>query len=128
MLFRSNLTKAGIGTGIHYPVPLHLQEAYRHLQYPTGRFFQFASGVASEILRPLAYVSSARRRPNPARGSRGSGIPFLPAGSQRRTASAGSSLTRHIPPGHMPDPTPSRQNPMKICMLAYSFYERDARI
>src|ERR1700738_14204 len=46
---QKHLTKAGIGTGIHYPVPLHLQEAYRHLQYPTGSF-PVCERVASEIL------------------------------------------------------------------------------
>jgi dTDP-4-amino-4,6-dideoxygalactose transaminase len=43
------LAKSGIGTGIHYPVPLHLQEAYRHLQYPAGSF-PVSERVASEIL------------------------------------------------------------------------------
>lgn len=43
------LGKSGIGTGIHYPVPLHLQEAYRHLQYPKGSF-PVCEQVASEIL------------------------------------------------------------------------------
>jgi dTDP-4-amino-4,6-dideoxygalactose transaminase len=46
---QKHLTKAGIGTGIHYPVPLHLQEAYRHLKYPTGSF-PVCERVASEIL------------------------------------------------------------------------------
>src|ERR1700730_1181602 len=46
---QKHLTKAGIGTGIHYPVPLHLQEAYRHLQYASGSF-PVCSQVASEIL------------------------------------------------------------------------------
>src|SRR5260221_1530806 len=46
---QKHLTKAGIGTAIHYPVPLHLQEAYRHLQYPTGSF-PVCERVASEIL------------------------------------------------------------------------------
>jgi len=27
------LNQQGIGTGIHYPIPLHLQKAYRHLAY-----------------------------------------------------------------------------------------------
>jgi len=46
---QKHLAKSGIGTGIHYPVPLHLQEAYRHLQYPLGSF-PVCERVASEIL------------------------------------------------------------------------------
>jgi dTDP-4-amino-4,6-dideoxygalactose transaminase len=46
---QKHLTKSGIGTGIHYPVPLHLQEAYKHLQYKVGSF-PICEQVASEIL------------------------------------------------------------------------------
>jgi dTDP-4-amino-4,6-dideoxygalactose transaminase len=46
---QSHLAQAGIGTGIHYPVPLHLQEAYRHFRYPIGSF-PVCERVASEIL------------------------------------------------------------------------------
>jgi dTDP-4-amino-4,6-dideoxygalactose transaminase len=35
---RETMEKAGIGVGIHYPVPLHLQPAYKHLGYARGRF------------------------------------------------------------------------------------------
>ncbi|MBV8099506.1 MAG: DegT/DnrJ/EryC1/StrS family aminotransferase [Verrucomicrobia bacterium] len=33
-----NLTDQGVATGIHYPVPVHLQEAYRDLGYAAGAF------------------------------------------------------------------------------------------
>jgi dTDP-4-amino-4,6-dideoxygalactose transaminase len=33
-----HLGSAGIGTGIHYPIPLHLQNAYKHLGYKSGDF------------------------------------------------------------------------------------------
>src|SRR6267143_3938096 len=46
---QKHLAQLGIGTGIHYPVPLHLQEAYRQLQYPAGSF-PVCERVASEIL------------------------------------------------------------------------------
>ena len=35
---RQQLGKVGIETGLHYPVPLHLQEAYRSLGYCAGDF------------------------------------------------------------------------------------------
>jgi len=35
---QASLADAGIGTGIHYPVPLHQQKAYAHLGYKTGDF------------------------------------------------------------------------------------------
>jgi dTDP-4-amino-4,6-dideoxygalactose transaminase len=34
----AHLNAAGIGTGIHYPIPLHLQKAYKHLGYSEGDF------------------------------------------------------------------------------------------
>jgi dTDP-4-amino-4,6-dideoxygalactose transaminase len=44
-----HLKAAGIGSGIHYPVPLHLQKAYTGLNY-TERDFPVTSRVATEIL------------------------------------------------------------------------------
>jgi dTDP-4-amino-4,6-dideoxygalactose transaminase len=32
------LAKNGIGCGVHYPIPIHLQEAYRSLRYERGAF------------------------------------------------------------------------------------------
>ena len=43
------LGAAGIGTGIHYPIPLHLQKAYSTFRYKRGDF-PVTERVASEIL------------------------------------------------------------------------------
>jgi dTDP-4-amino-4,6-dideoxygalactose transaminase len=42
------LNAAGIGAGIHYPVPVHLQPAFRHLGVPGS--FPVAETAAQEIL------------------------------------------------------------------------------
>ena len=36
-----HLKKAGIGTGIHYPIPLHLQKAYASMNYNRGDFANY---------------------------------------------------------------------------------------
>jgi len=46
---QKHLTAAHIGTGIHYPIPLHLQKAYKGLYYTEGDF-PVAERVAREIL------------------------------------------------------------------------------
>ena len=43
------LAEAGIGTGIHYPIPLHLQKAYEQLNYKKGDF-PVTERVAAEIV------------------------------------------------------------------------------
>ena len=35
---QAHLGEQGIATGIHYPIPIHLQPAYRHLGYQSGSF------------------------------------------------------------------------------------------
>ncbi len=35
---QAHLTEKGVGTGLHYPIPLHLQEAYKNLGYVKGQF------------------------------------------------------------------------------------------
>jgi dTDP-4-amino-4,6-dideoxygalactose transaminase len=46
---KTALAEAGIGTAIHYPVPLHMQVAYRGLGFKAGDF-PVTEQVASEIL------------------------------------------------------------------------------
>ena len=46
---RRALTSAGIDTGINFPIPLHLQPAYRHLGYQTGDF-PASERAAQEVL------------------------------------------------------------------------------
>jgi dTDP-4-amino-4,6-dideoxygalactose transaminase len=43
------LASAGIGTGIHYPIPLHLQKAYEHLGYSKGDF-PVSERLSDEVL------------------------------------------------------------------------------
>ena len=45
----SHLKEAGIGAGIHYPIPLHLQKAYVSLNYSSGDF-PVTEKVATEIV------------------------------------------------------------------------------
>lgn len=44
-----HLKQAGIGTGIHYPIPLHLQKAYASMNYGHGAF-PVTERVAEEIV------------------------------------------------------------------------------
>jgi len=44
-----HLKKAGIATGIHYPIPLHMQKAYDYMNYRQGDF-PVTEKVASEIV------------------------------------------------------------------------------
>jgi dTDP-4-amino-4,6-dideoxygalactose transaminase len=46
---QKHLTEAGIGTGIHYPNPLHLQKAYQHLGFQKGDF-PVSERTAAEVL------------------------------------------------------------------------------
>jgi len=46
---QAHLAEAGIATGIHYPIPLHLQKAYEHLGYKKGSF-PVTERVAAEIV------------------------------------------------------------------------------
>jgi dTDP-4-amino-4,6-dideoxygalactose transaminase len=60
----SHLNKAGIGTGIHYPIPLHMQRAYASLNYCLEDF-PVARRIAAEIVSlpmfPQLTVDQQRR-------------------------------------------------------------------
>ena len=45
----AHLGKVGIGTGIHYPIPLHRQRAYEALGYTSGDF-PICEKIATEIV------------------------------------------------------------------------------
>jgi dTDP-4-amino-4,6-dideoxygalactose transaminase len=46
---QAQLLEVGVGTGIHYPIPLHLQKAYERLGYSEGDF-PVSENAAREIL------------------------------------------------------------------------------
>lgn len=46
---RRQLEEAGVQTGVHYPIPVHLQPAYRDLGYEAGDF-PVAERAAAEVL------------------------------------------------------------------------------
>jgi len=47
------LKTAGIGTGIHYPIPLHLQKAYAQLNYRPGDFPASEAAAAQIVSLPM---------------------------------------------------------------------------
>jgi dTDP-4-amino-4,6-dideoxygalactose transaminase len=47
--FQAYLKEQGISTGVHYPIPLHRQQAYEHFQMPIGSL-PITEKVASEIV------------------------------------------------------------------------------
>lgn len=59
----NHLSLAGIGTGIHYPIPLHLQRAYEFLGYKNGDF-PVAEKVAKEILSLPMYPGLGHTQQN----------------------------------------------------------------
>jgi UDP-2-acetamido-2-deoxy-ribo-hexuluronate aminotransferase len=47
--FQARLKEAGIPTAVHYPMPLHLQEAFEYLGYKKGDF-PVAEKISQEIM------------------------------------------------------------------------------
>jgi len=50
---QKNLSAAGVQTGIHYPVPIHLQPAYASLQHRVGDFPQAEAQAARVLSLPM---------------------------------------------------------------------------
>jgi len=49
----NTLAKQDIACGIHYPIPLHLQEAYRRLGYKKGDFPIAEKSAAEFVSLPM---------------------------------------------------------------------------
>ena len=61
---QAQLAAEGIGTGIHYPIPLHLCTAYRDMQFHAGDFpvaERLASGILSLPMFPELTLDSQQR-------------------------------------------------------------------
>ena len=49
------LNQKGIGTNCHYPIPIHMQEAYKNLQIPQGTYPVAEKISATELSIPMYY-------------------------------------------------------------------------
>jgi len=58
---RTHLSQHNIGTGIHYPIALHLQRAYRHLGYTEGDF-PISEKIAREVCSLPIYPQITREQ------------------------------------------------------------------
>jgi len=59
---RAQLAEAGIDTGIHYPIPLHLQEAYVNLGYKKGDFPVSEQLATNGVSLPMFPTLSAEQQ------------------------------------------------------------------
>jgi dTDP-4-amino-4,6-dideoxygalactose transaminase len=59
---RDALAKEGIGTGIHYPIPLHLQNAYVSLGYHEGDFPVTEASSRQIVSLPMSTTLSAQQQ------------------------------------------------------------------
>ena len=50
---REELTRHGVGTGLHYPIPLHLQPAFAHFELGPGSFPESERAAAEGLSLPM---------------------------------------------------------------------------
>ncbi len=78
--WRAHLASQQVQTGVHYPIPIHLQPAYRDLGYDAGDF-PVAERVASEILSLPIYPEMTAAQLERIAGIIGAGLPAAAAAS-----------------------------------------------
>jgi dTDP-4-amino-4,6-dideoxygalactose transaminase len=78
--WRARLTELGIGVGVHYPIPVHLQPAHRDLGYAPGSF-PVSEAIASEVLSLPIYPELTDEQIDLVAGAFRAGLPApVPAG------------------------------------------------
>ena len=60
--FQKRLDEAGIGTGIHYPIALHLTKAYEGLGFRAGDFPVAEKAVSQVLSLPMFPDLTSRRQ------------------------------------------------------------------
>ena len=72
--WRARLQEMGIQTGVHYPIPVHLQPAYRNLGYQAGDF-PVSEAVAREVLSLPMYPEMTDKQIEEVTGVLRAGLP-----------------------------------------------------
>jgi dTDP-4-amino-4,6-dideoxygalactose transaminase len=85
--FMRHLAEAGIGTGIHYPVPLHLQKAYEWLGYKAGDFPVTEEAAREIVSLPMFPQLTEEQQARVVAGVRG----FLSTTTEPSTAQAAAA-------------------------------------
>jgi dTDP-4-amino-4,6-dideoxygalactose transaminase len=65
---QEHLTKAGVGTGIHYPIPVHLQKAYASMGWKKGDFPETEAAAEQILSLPMFAGLTAEQQDRVAEG------------------------------------------------------------